>query len=81
MRVGAPSGAALTAAEQADWIAQNCPGEALAQFAIASDGLTRSEIAQRGTSVLQPGYREDLLIAFPEAGDYCVVNENAGQTL
>jgi FtsP/CotA-like multicopper oxidase with cupredoxin domain len=29
------------------------------------------------TSTLQPGYRYDALVVFPEPGDYCVVNESA----
>jgi L-ascorbate oxidase len=27
--------------------------------------------------VMQPGYREDLLVVFPEAGDYCVIDDQA----
>jgi FtsP/CotA-like multicopper oxidase with cupredoxin domain len=28
-------------------------------------------------SVLQPGYRADIIVIFPEAGDYCVMDEAA----
>jgi FtsP/CotA-like multicopper oxidase with cupredoxin domain len=63
---------------QADWIAQNCPGLPLPHFALASDGLTRGRIARRTTTAMQPGYREDLLVVFPEAGDYCVIDDGAG---
>jgi len=78
MRPGAPDFAGLTPAQQANWIEQNCIGSPLPQFAIASDGLTRGQIVQRSTTALQPGYREDLLMIFPEAGDYCVLDELAG---
>jgi L-ascorbate oxidase len=78
MRPGAPDFAGLSSAQQATWIDQNCTGDALPQFAIASDGLTRGQVVQRTTTALQPGYREDLLMVFPEAGDYCVLDEGAG---
>jgi FtsP/CotA-like multicopper oxidase with cupredoxin domain len=78
MRAGAPDFVGLSPAQQPAWIDQNCIGPALPQFAIASDGLTRSQIVQRDTTAMQPGYREDLLMVFPEAGDYCVLDELAG---
>ena len=78
MRPDAANFALLTAERQADWVAQNCPGAPLPQFALASDGITRGQIMQRATTVLQPGYREDLLVVFPEAADYCVIDDGAG---
>jgi FtsP/CotA-like multicopper oxidase with cupredoxin domain len=67
--------------QQGDWIARNCPGpDLLPQLALASDGLTRSQIVERMTSVLQPGYREDFLIVFPQKGKYCVLDD-AAQTV
>jgi L-ascorbate oxidase len=77
MRPGAASYQQLTAPQQQDWVATNCIGDAIPHFAMASDGLTRGKIAQRLTTVLQPGYREDLLVVFPEAGDYCVIDDEA----
>ena len=61
------------------------------QFEIAADGLTRSAISQIGTGIigsvgtsggigtnyLQPGYRSDVLIAFPNPGTYCILNRAA----
>jgi FtsP/CotA-like multicopper oxidase with cupredoxin domain len=58
------------------------------QFEIASDGLTRSAInpigvdqksqsGGIGTNFLQPGYRSDVLVAFPRDGTYCVLNQAA----
>ena len=78
MRPGAADPSALNETEQGDWIAQNCPGSPLPHFALASDGLTRGLISPRITTVLQPGYREDLLMVFNEAGDFCVIDEGAG---
>jgi FtsP/CotA-like multicopper oxidase with cupredoxin domain len=77
MKTGAAALAALAPADQDSWIAQNCPGAPLSQFAIASDGLTRGAITERDETVLQPGYREDLLVLFPEAGSYCVIDDAA----
>lgn len=77
MRPGVVYGQLADAKAQQDWVAANCLGDPLPQFAIASDGLTRRKIAQRQTTVLQPGYREDLLMVFPEAGDYCVIDDQA----
>jgi len=57
------------------FIEKACTGKPLAQFAIAGDGLTRSAISQRDTTLLQPAYREDLLMVFPEPGTYCIVDE------
>ncbi|MBB5062213.1 multicopper oxidase family protein [Granulicella mallensis] len=58
------------------------------QFEIASDGLTRTAInpigvdeksvsGGVGSNFLQPGYRSDLLMVFPHAGTYCVLNQAA----
>jgi FtsP/CotA-like multicopper oxidase with cupredoxin domain len=58
------------------WTSQNCTGEPLAQFEIASDGLTHAKAMQRTATILQPGYRSDLLMVFPEAGEYCVIDGN-----
>jgi L-ascorbate oxidase len=77
MKPGATPLAAATADQQDSWVAENCPGAPLPQFDIASDGLTRGQVSERTVTVLQPGYREDLLIVFPEAGDYCVIDNNA----
>jgi FtsP/CotA-like multicopper oxidase with cupredoxin domain len=58
------------------------------QFEIASDGLTRTAIRAigvdkksvsggMGSNFLQPGYRSDVLIAFPRPGTYCILNQAA----
>jgi FtsP/CotA-like multicopper oxidase with cupredoxin domain len=56
------------------------------QFEIASDGLTRVKMrtlsgkaasGSIGSNYLQPGYRSDVLIAFPDDGDYCLLDQAA----
>jgi FtsP/CotA-like multicopper oxidase with cupredoxin domain len=64
------------------------PVDLVPQFEIASDGLTRSAIRPIGvkqqsvsggigSNFLQPGYRSDVLPAFPKAGTYCMLNQAA----
>jgi L-ascorbate oxidase len=64
----------LAVGQQDQWVARNCTGPEITQFDLASDGLTRSQIVARPQSVFQPGYREDLLMIFPEPGSYCVID-------
>lgn len=60
-----------------DFIDANCGGEAISELAMAADGLTRGDIREQTETVLQPGYREDLLMVFPEPGIYCMINGEA----
>jgi FtsP/CotA-like multicopper oxidase with cupredoxin domain len=67
----------LTPIQAGKWIVDNCTGDVAHQFSIAADGLTRSRIVDRGDkkpTTLQPGYREDVLVTFPKAGLYCVID-------
>lgn len=54
--------------------------EAVPQFEIAADGLTRTRAVERTGTVLQPGYRSDVLVAFEGAGSYCVIDETVNVT-
>lgn len=53
------------------------------QFEIAVDGLTRTHVKTIGvgkdnpSNYLQPGYRSDVLVAFPQDGDYCLMDQAA----
>ncbi|MGA2650779.1 MAG: multicopper oxidase domain-containing protein [Terracidiphilus sp.] len=78
--------------EQADEVQHECPSlpETLVpQFAIASDGLTMTRIhnleglnvpSSDGANYLQPGYRSDILVVFPEDGYYCLLDQAAPQS-
>ncbi len=76
MRSGANPDILRHPSEHAAWIARNCVGAPLPQFEIASDGLTHQRAIQRTATVLQPGYRSDLLMVFPRIGDYCVIDDS-----
>jgi L-ascorbate oxidase len=43
------------------------------QVELAADGLTRSSLVAKPYNIMQPGYRSDILVAFPEPGLYCVL--------
>ena len=66
--------------QHAQWISQNCVGVPLTQFEIASDGLTHGQAIRKTQTILQPGYRSDLLMVFPNAGEYCVIDGNIAAT-
>jgi len=53
---------------------QVCSGEPLQVMGLATDGLTRSALDPRSETWLQPGYREDILLSFPEPGTYCILD-------
>ena len=80
MRSGATLDALRSPADHDRWIAQNCTGAPLQHFEIASDGLTHKTTTQRTQTILQPGYRSDLLMVFPAAGTYCVIDGNIPAT-
>jgi FtsP/CotA-like multicopper oxidase with cupredoxin domain len=73
--------------EQKDQVQQNCPvteKSLVPQFEIANDGLTRvnlrelggpAEVAANGSNYMQPGYRSDVLIMFPQEGEYCLLDQ------
>lgn len=61
-------------ADRAAEVDMLCEGEPLDVLGMATDGLNRPEMDVRQDTVLQPGYREDLLVMFPEPGTYCVID-------
>jgi FtsP/CotA-like multicopper oxidase with cupredoxin domain len=84
-----PKGVEFATIEQRrQWTADYCDGKVITQWEFATDGLTRAQISPLATvdfrsqklvipNNLQPGYRSDVLIVFPEPGDYCVLDEQA----
>ncbi|MEO0344165.1 MAG: multicopper oxidase domain-containing protein [Pseudomonadota bacterium] len=66
-----------TADARDNFVGDNCGGEDISQFSIALDGLTRDRINEQPRTNLHPGYRDDVLIAFPEPGLYCIVDNDA----
>ncbi len=74
MRRSARPASLRSLGKHAEWIAQNCVGAPLTQFEIASDGLTHGQAIRKTQTILQPGYRSDLLMVFPVAGEYCVID-------
>ncbi|NES02052.1 MAG: multicopper oxidase domain-containing protein [Okeania sp. SIO2F4] len=67
----------LAASEADSWSQENCTGDPIDYYIIAEDGLTRSPAWKTNLTTLQPGYRSDALVVFPEAGDYCVIDTSA----
>jgi FtsP/CotA-like multicopper oxidase with cupredoxin domain len=74
LKPGATAAVPLTSAATAQFIGDNCTGNPLYYQVIASDGLTMAAAPQTAIATLQPGYRSDALVLFPEAGTYCIVN-------
>lgn len=64
----------VEADQEDEIIAEDCDTMPIPYGVIAYDGLTASSIDFEPQTVLQPGYRADALVVFPQAGDYCVVN-------
>ncbi len=75
--VGALDHVTIKASERAKFVDQVCGGAPLPYYVMASDGLTMAQAQKKTLITLQPAYRNDLLIAFPEPGRYCVVNAAA----
>ncbi|MEO1366493.1 MAG: multicopper oxidase family protein, partial [Acidobacteriota bacterium] len=63
--------------ERSAFVDGACGGPEVEQFSIALDGLTRSRIQRQPRANMHPGYRDDLLVAFPEPGLYCIVDNDA----
>ena len=77
LKEGAPAFERLAAVDQAEWAKANCVGDPLRQWEIAADGLTHAQIIEKTQNTLQPGYRSDVLVVFPEPGRYCVIDAEA----
>ena len=65
---------ALSPEQQASYIDQHCTGPVVPQHVVAADGLTLDRARVQDETVFQPGYRWDMLMAFPQSGLYCVID-------
>jgi L-ascorbate oxidase len=74
MKAGAPDWNTVPAEKQNQFMRDYCAGSALPTWQVAVDGLTRSEVFRTTETRLQPGYRADVLVYFPTAGNYCIVD-------
>jgi len=75
--VGAMERLTIKPGEAAKFIDRSCAGPPLPYQVIASDGLTMAQAQKKTLLTLQPAYRNDLLVAFPEPGRYCIVDAAA----
>jgi FtsP/CotA-like multicopper oxidase with cupredoxin domain len=57
-----------------------CQGERLDYKLVAADGLTMKQAISTTQATFQPGYRWDLLVQFPEQGDWCLIDAATSQT-
>jgi FtsP/CotA-like multicopper oxidase with cupredoxin domain len=73
----APNVNALRADDADSYIKEHCLGDPIPYYVIADDGLTRSAAWETSLTTLQPGYRSDALVVFPEAGSYCAIDTSA----
>lgn len=74
-KAGAPDFRKVPAADQAAWMNKYCDAtKPVPLWEVALDGLTRSDARKAGIIHLEPGYRADLVVNFPAAGAYCVVD-------
>ena len=71
---GAPEPAGLRTAAAQAFVDTNCTGAPVPYHLVAADGLTMAAAPRTQVAVLQPGYRWDALVVFPEPGDYCVLD-------
>ncbi|MEM1261338.1 MAG: multicopper oxidase family protein [Pseudomonadota bacterium] len=62
---------------RSEFVDANCSGAPVPQFSVALDGLTRSAVHEQSRTNMHPGYRDDVLMAFPEPGIYCIIDNDA----
>ncbi|MBW8639422.1 multicopper oxidase domain-containing protein [Hoeflea sp. WL0058] len=78
MREGAPEPRNVSASDMTAFIDEHCIGSDIPVFLVAADGLTMDRVRESPDVVMQPGYRWDALVAFPEPGRYCVLDGEDG---
>jgi L-ascorbate oxidase len=76
----APAPGRLRAAAAQAYVDTNCTGAPLPYHLVAADGITLAAATKATVAVLQPGYRWDALVVFPEDGDYCIIDVSSDPT-
>lgn len=66
-----------TKAAQVVTLDQLCSGETVKQLEFAEDGITMQTMVEKDVNSMNPGYRSDVLVAFPSPGLYCILDEAA----
>ncbi|WP_250455425.1 multicopper oxidase domain-containing protein [Caballeronia sp. ATUFL_M2_KS44] len=66
-----------TKASQTTTLDRLCSGETVKQLEFAEDGITMSAMVEKDVNTMNPGYRSDVLVAFPSPGLYCILDEAA----
>lgn len=74
MKAGAPDWNTVPADKQDEFMRKYCAGSALPMWEVALDGLTRQQVFRTSEARLEPGYRADLVVYFPTAGSYCMID-------
>lgn len=74
LKPGAGSIDGLSRAEADAYVRENCVGDPVPLYQVAADGLTMSKVREASNAVFQPGYRWDILIAFSDVGEYCLID-------
>lgn len=67
-------------ANQATTLDALCSGEVVKQLEYAEDGITMPEMVEKDVNSMNPGYRSDVLVAFPSPGLYCILDEAASSS-
>ncbi|OLL28164.1 copper oxidase [Burkholderia sp. SRS-W-2-2016] len=57
-----------------------CSGETVKQLEFAEDGITMPAMVEKDVNSMNPGYRSDVLVAFPSPGLYCILDEAASSS-
>ncbi|WP_247881504.1 multicopper oxidase family protein [Skermanella sp. TT6] len=70
--VGPVASLRLKASDSDRFVEESCGGAPVPYQIVASDGLTMAQAQTVTATTLQPGYRNDLLVVFPEPGRYCI---------
>ncbi|KND59555.1 putative multicopper oxidase [Candidatus Burkholderia verschuerenii] len=66
-----------TKSSQVTTLDRICSGETVTQLEFAEDGITLQSMIEKNVNTMNPGYRSDVLVAFPSPGLYCILDEAA----